>query len=371
MAVEAIHNEEIAGCHVDAGVFQTDDGRNFECAGQNGRVRCRSAHVGHDAKGVGDIDLGGIRGGQVVGDDNTGSSEVFEVLQLRVHEFAKNPRANIQQVVCALAEHGVVGFFESLGVPVHQIVEQEFDVELLVFEAFNDFFSDRDVVEHHQMGFEDAGVPLPQFLGSLIIEPLQIAAKGFDSYIEALKFLPWVGDGILGHIERLHVEGKGRPDGDTGRYANSSQSNLHLVLSESRLDKFPDRVQGLFCIGTAALDSELGALRRRQREHAHNTLCVDLSAIQVDVDLTFEGKHRLDQLGSGPRMYSQRVDDRHFFSNTVFCHMNDYNSLLLSGAAGSAHFGRDGARFARTRRYLQQPGRRYDTTLIHTFLSRF
>src|SRR3990170_2374238 len=69
-----------------------------------------------------------------------------------------------------------------------------------------------------------------------------------------------------------------------------------LLLPELPYDQLPDRRHGLFRIQPDRADQDLRVLRRRQHQHAHDTLSVDLHPVLRDADLGGESVRQAHQL---------------------------------------------------------------------------
>src|SRR5512137_1366975 len=81
------------------------------------------------------------------------------------------------------------------------------------------------------------------------------------------------------------------------------------ALPESRLEDLGQRLQGLGGVLPLADHHHDRPLARRQREHAHDALRVDLEAVLLELDVAPEAVRGLHHDGGRPRVQPQRVDD--------------------------------------------------------------
>src|SRR6185369_5808256 len=78
---------------------------------------------------------------------------------------------------------------------------------------------------------------------------------------------------------------------------------------ETVADQAADRVHGLHFVRAVDLERDFRSLAGRQHHHAHDALGVHLAAVARDLHVALEFRRELRQLGRGPRVQPQLVDD--------------------------------------------------------------
>ena len=155
--------------------------------------------------------------------------EVFETLQLRLEQPALDAAQHVHNILRAFAELGIVHRFQQAGVAFAEFFEEVLDVPALVLEPFFDVFVKGYVVEHHQMGVENLGVPGTQILRRLQQEAFEIDAHALDGLTKPVELRGLVLDLILRNVQAGEAEWQHGSYRYPRRYSNSAQRDLHVI----------------------------------------------------------------------------------------------------------------------------------------------
>ena len=98
LAVVSINDHHFTTGDIGQEVTEPDDGRDFQCPGQDRRVAGAAPHFGGKTENELPVKAGGFAGGEVVGEDDDRGRQVDQFLAALAEQVAKNPFLQVEDI---------------------------------------------------------------------------------------------------------------------------------------------------------------------------------------------------------------------------------------------------------------------------------
>ena len=193
----AVDDKGVAGGDFLGDVFEANDGGDAHRVGDDRGVRRAAAGVDADGLDLIAVEGGGLRGGEVVGDEGDGFGDVAEAdaFALPALEFVDEAAFDVVDVFDALAEVHVFLFEELLGVFAQRAGDGVLGGEAELFDALVKGIQEGRIIQQAEVEVEDRAGFLAEVAGGLVAEGADVGAGGGEGVGEAGAFGFDVGGG--------------------------------------------------------------------------------------------------------------------------------------------------------------------------------
>ncbi len=189
-AIEAVQQGILTCFQFLAGILQANYGRNAQGAGHDGGVGSLAADVRGETEHILAVHLRGLRGRQIVRDDD---ARLFEMAQVQFFVAAQKmiehtPR-HVAHVADALAQVFVIHPGKRGRVAFRDGVKSVFGVDLLRLDHAHGFINERRVFKHQQVRVKNTGMFRPERAGELALDIEDLLARAQQRLFEPADFL--------------------------------------------------------------------------------------------------------------------------------------------------------------------------------------
>jgi len=219
----AVQDHEASRRNGLGGPFGSHHRGNVQGSRQDGGMGGASSHIGNESQGLFQEQLGRVRGGEVVGNEDHPFADAVEEVFLLARQVAKNPFSHCLDVGGAASHVLVLDGFEKLVGFEKGTLQGPLGIEPLLSNQSKGFAEDQGVSQDHLVDFEDPGVFLDH--GEYPrLDLLQVLFRLVDGVLELLTFLLDAGlifEGMVGNGNASLLHEVGFSNGNARRDADS------------------------------------------------------------------------------------------------------------------------------------------------------
>src|ERR1041385_247977 len=188
-AIIAIEQSVLAAFELAADVLQSYDCWNPQRARHDCGMRRLAANIDGETKDVPLVQLGGVRGSQIMADDDAGIFEMAQVdLRFEAEQIVQHTSRDVAHVVGSLAQVIVFDASESARVTLSHAVKCVLGINLVLLDHTQYFIQQGSILEDQKMGIKDAGFLGAHAFDDLLLDLLDLLARFNDSLFEPVDF---------------------------------------------------------------------------------------------------------------------------------------------------------------------------------------
>ncbi len=227
-SVVTVEQDMIAGDQLVADIMQTHDRRNIQRPRHDGGMRGLAADIGGKPHHQRAVELRGVRGGQIMRDEDVRRGDAGEVTAPFAHQIMDHAAGDIMDIQRPFPQVRVVDLAQGLRVTSGHRAEDMLDVVPVALEGAQHLVNEGAILHHQQMGVKNTRVLGADRFGDPFLKLEDLDAGGNQRRFEAgdfagnFVFLDPADQGqfVVGAIN------KDAPAGDSRRDTNAVKSPL-------------------------------------------------------------------------------------------------------------------------------------------------